>query len=215
MGRPTMSYGLYVQQFGRVLRTADDKTHGMVIDHVGNVVRHGLPDAPRQWSLTAPEGNRKGGTDPDVIGLKACTECYRPYERHRTACPNCGAVPVPAGRSEPKMVDGDLVEMTPEVLARMRGEIDYSDGDLKIPANVTTATAYSIRNKWVERQRQQKALRECIALWAGVFKHGHGETDREIQKRFYLTFGVDIMSAQALGAPEAQKLANQVRETIT
>lgn len=214
MGRPTASYGLYVQQFGRVLRTADDKTHGMVIDHVGNVVRHGLPDAPRQWSLTAPEGNRKGSTDPDVIGLKACTECYRPYERHRTACPYCGAVPVPAGRSEPKMVDGDLVEMTPEVLAKMRGEIDYIDGDLKIPANVTTATAYSIRNKWLERQRQQKALRDCIAMWAGVFKHGHGESDREIQKRFYLTFGVDIMSAQALGATEAQKLANQVRETM-
>jgi DNA repair protein RadD len=33
--RPTLSYGLYIQQFGRALRTARGKTHGIYIDHVG------------------------------------------------------------------------------------------------------------------------------------------------------------------------------------
>ena len=38
--------------------------------------------------------------------------------------------------------------MTPEVLELMRGNIDRLDGEVLIPPNVNTATAYSIRNKW-------------------------------------------------------------------
>ena len=87
MGRPTQSYGLFVQQFGRVLRTADDKTHGTVIDHVGNVVRHGLPDAPRQWSLEAPEGNRKGSSDPDTIGLEGLYRVLPPIRAAQDRLP--------------------------------------------------------------------------------------------------------------------------------
>jgi DNA repair protein RadD len=55
MARPTESYGLYCQQFGRVLRPLPGKTVGIIIDHVGNVVRHGLPDKPRRWSLDRRE----------------------------------------------------------------------------------------------------------------------------------------------------------------
>lgn len=44
MARPTMSYALYVQQFSLALRLMDGKTEAIIIDHVGNVRRHGLPD---------------------------------------------------------------------------------------------------------------------------------------------------------------------------
>ena len=215
MARPTQSYGLYVQQFGRVLRTNDGKTHGIVIDHVGNVVRHGLPDAPRAWSLAAPEGNRKGeNRDPDVIGLTACTACFRPYFRNQTSCPYCGNKPEPASRSEPRFVDGDLIELDPEVLERMRAEISIVDGSPRIPVNAAPNVAISIKNRWKARQEAQQELRETVALWAGTFRYGHGETVSEVQRRFYLTFGVDVMSAQALGKPEADALANKIRETM-
>ncbi len=214
MARPTQSYGLYVQQFGRVLRILEGKTHGLVIDHVGNVVRHGLPDAPRQWSLSAPEGKRRGASDPDVMGLTACTECFRPYERNRTACPYCGAVPTPTERSKPEHVDGDLIELDPSMLAQMRGEIDRVDGGPLIPRNASAPVAISIKNRWEARQEAQSHLRDCISTWAGVWKYGHGEDDREIQKRFYLTFGTDVMTAQTLGVSEASALTEKIRSTL-
>lgn len=50
MARPTASLGKFLQQIGRVLRPAPNKT-ALIIDHVSNVIRHGLPDMPREWSL--------------------------------------------------------------------------------------------------------------------------------------------------------------------
>jgi len=211
MARPTQSYGLYVQQFGRVLRTFEGKSHGIVIDHVGNVVRHGLPDAPRQWSLAAPEGRRASGP-VDTIPLTTCTECFRPYERTQVACPYCGHKSVPAARNGPEHVDGDLVELDPNTLAEMRGEVDRIDGPVQIPYNANDATTRSLINKWRARQETQIRLRKTIAAWAGVWKHGHGETDSEIQRRFYLTFGVDVMSAQSLGVKDAEQLMEWIEQ---
>jgi DNA repair protein RadD len=209
MARPTQSYGLYVQQFGRVLRPFEGKAHGIVIDHVGNVVRHGLPDAPREWSLTAPErsGRRQ---DNDAIPLTTCVECYRPYERKHSACPYCGHKPVPASRSGPEHVDGDLVELDPEVLAQMRGAAARVMGDPLIPHGADHATARAIINRWKARQEHQVELQKSIAEWAGVWKYRDGETDSEIQRRFYLTFGIDVLTAQTLGSREAQELKERI-----
>ena len=49
--RPTWSLALYLQQVGRALRTAPGKDRAIILDHVGNHLRHGLPDDPRDWSL--------------------------------------------------------------------------------------------------------------------------------------------------------------------
>ena len=49
--RPTASTGLYIQQAGRALRPQPGKT-AIILDHVGNYTRHGLPDDNRFWSLT-------------------------------------------------------------------------------------------------------------------------------------------------------------------
>ena len=73
MARPTASLGLFVQQFGRALRPFAGKTHGIIIDHVGNVVRmaakHGLPDTPRTWTLWQDE-TRKANGNPDAVPVK-------------------------------------------------------------------------------------------------------------------------------------------------
>ena len=45
MARPTKSYPVFAQQFGRALRPLPGKSHGIVIDHVNNVITHRLPDA--------------------------------------------------------------------------------------------------------------------------------------------------------------------------
>lgn len=213
MARPTQSYGLYVQQFGRVLRRYAGKDCGIIIDHVGNVVRHGLPDRPRDWSLSAPEGRRARTPDPDDIPLTTCPACYRPYERVRTACPYCGHVPEVTVRSTPNHVDGDLAELDPSILAAMRGEVDRVNGAPLIPAGATEIVARAIRSRWAERQTEINALRGVMASWAGRW-HAQGESDREIQRRFYLSFGVDVLTAQSLSATEAEQLRIRV-ENVT
>lgn len=215
MARPTQSYGLYVQQFGRVLRPSPGKTHGIIIDHVGNVVRHGLPDAPRKWSLAAPEGRRAKAVDPDNIPLTTCTECFQVYPRTKIACIWCGHQPLPAGRSTPREVDGDLLELDPEVLAMMRGEAERVMGDPLVPQHLPEIAVKALRRNWNERQTAQNQLRDTIATWAGFWKFGHGETDREIHKRFFLTFDVDILTAQGLNTADAETLRSKVLDTLS
>lgn len=228
MARPTQSYGLYVQQFGRALRpifadgfdlstvegramamAAAGKTHGIIIDHVGNVLRHGLPDAKREWTLDRRE--RKARSAPtDVIPMRTCPDCTAAYERTHVVCPFCGYKPEPAGRSLPEQVDGDLFEMDPAALAALRGEIERVDGPCYAPQNVAPYVARSIQNKHWERQQAQRDLRSVMSLWAGYWRDVHGAQDQESYRRFYLTFGVDVATAQTLGAREANELMMKV-----
>jgi len=111
MARPTESYGLYSQSFGRALRPKNSKKHALIIDHVGNVLRHGLPDAPRIWTLDRRE-KRSRSKQNDEILLISCVECFSVYKRVLRSCPFCDYVPVPTNRSAPEYVDGDLNELS-------------------------------------------------------------------------------------------------------
>ena len=53
--RPTQSFTLYMQQIGRGLRPSPGKAELIVLDHVGNVARHGPPEAERIWTLEGIE----------------------------------------------------------------------------------------------------------------------------------------------------------------
>ena len=213
MARPTQSYGLYCQQFGRALRTLEGKSHAIIIDHVGNVIEHGLPDAPRQWSLAGSV--RSVESDGDAIPLRACSTCMQVYQRHHTACPWCGSVPVPAGRSAPEMVDGDLMELDPAVLARMRGQVIPLDSQPAIPHGATRAIIGRRERDHGELIAEQIRLRQSIAHLAGVWKHGSGLSDREIHKRFFLTFNTTVLDAMALRRADAQVLANRIEGVLT
>jgi len=49
--RPTLSRALYLQMVGRGLRPRPGKTECIVLDHAGNIPRHGNPEAKQDWSL--------------------------------------------------------------------------------------------------------------------------------------------------------------------
>lgn len=219
MARPTESYGLYCQQFGRALRPMPGKTHAIIIDHVGNVTRHGLPDKPRAWSLDGREKRPRALDPDDDIPLTYCVECTQPYERFRTKCPYCGAVPVPGSRAAPEYVDGDLHELDPATLAEMRGEIAKID-NYQETANAmrrnhmgSDVVGGFLKNSR-RRVEMQEALRESMRWWLAKQREA-GRSDSEAYKLFYLKFGTDVMSAQTLGRPDALKLANKVNETWT
>jgi DNA repair protein RadD len=215
MARPTQSYALYCQQFGRACRLMEGKPWALIIDHVGNVMRHGLPDARREWSLDRRERRSRSVQSSDVIPVRTClnVECMGVYERVLSACPYCGHVHVPDQRGAPEQVDGDLCELDPAVLAVMRGEKARVDGDPKYPTGVASSVAMSIQRRHVERQQAQAPLRESIALWAG-YQRSLGRPDAEAYRRFYFAFGTDVLSAQALGVPDAEELRGRIDRAL-
>jgi superfamily II DNA or RNA helicase len=231
--RPTESFALYSQQFGRALRLMippelasqwdryDDagrreairgsvKPTAYIIDHVNNVMRHGLPDANREWSLDRRERSR--GKKSDAIPLRICvnTECLQPYERIFKCCPHCGEYPPPPSRSDPIFVDGDLTELDAETLAMLRGDIARIDGDAIIPYGAAPDVAGAVRRRHFERREAQADLRNSIAWWAGL-EAAQGRGESESYRRFFYKFGVDVANAQTLGAREAGELSCRVR----
>jgi DNA repair protein RadD len=214
MARPTQSFALFCQQFGRACRLMDGKIRAIIIDHVGNTMRHGLPDAKRMWSLDRRE-RRSRSTPADAIPVRTCAnvECVGVYERVLPACPYCGQAPVPAGRSAPELVDGDLHELDAETLARLRGETARVDGDVRVPVGVAPEVAGAIRKRHVERQAAQADLRAIMALWAG-WQRDVGRALPETYKRFWFSFGTDALSAQALGAKDADELRTRIEREL-
>lgn len=90
--RPTRSTGLYLQQVGRVLRLYPGKDEAIILDKVGNVAEHGMPDEERQWSLS---GGLKG-LERCVTATRRCRTCHHVCAQGPEACPRCGkAYPKP------------------------------------------------------------------------------------------------------------------------
>lgn len=222
MARPTHSYPLFAQQFGRALRLLDGKERAIIIDHVGNVLRHGLPDAKRTYSLDDRVRGSRNRSPDDVIPVRTCpnetggpggSPCGVVYERVYTCCPACGHIPLPTGRSGPEQVDGDLVLLDPATLAAMRGEIARVDGPAFAPQHLDPIAKRAVINRHLERQQSQGRLREAIAMWSGYQRH-LGRSDQEAYRRFYFGFGIDVASAQALGVKEADALCQRVTDSL-
>lgn len=208
MVRATESYALFAQQFGRALRLMAGKLTAIIIDHVGNCFRHGLPDAHREWTLDRREKRSKGQPD-DVIPTRGCTNCASLYERIYKACPYCGHVEVPASRSGPEFVDGDLTELDAATLAAMRGEVAKVDGPFIASRGEPVLGQMRRAKLHVKRQEAQAALRASIEWWAG-YQRADDREDHESYKRFYWMFGIDVLGAQALGTKDALVLAERI-----
>ena len=175
-------------------------------------MRHGLPDAPRTWSLERKE-RRARSTPDDVIPLKTCLKCFSVYARIYRVCPHCGHYSPPMARNAPLYVDGDLTELDADTLARLRGEIARIDGQAHPPANLAPFIQQAIIKKHTNRIHAQNELRGQIALWAGYKKH-FGFTDSEIYRQFYFTFGTDVLSAQTLNVNDADQLFDRIKNDI-
>ena len=208
--RPTASYGLYVQQFGRALRVLEGKTHAIIIDHVGNVQRHGLPTQAKAWTLDRREKTGKGKHDPDKMMLKVCKECTGVYEAFHTSCPYCGSNNLPDVRSSPKFVDGDLVLLDISVIDELHKEISRIDGDPVLPISKGQLICRATTRRHNERKESQDALRLSMAKWSAM--HINNFDLRQRQKMFYIKFDIDVLTAQTLGKPQADKLRSVIDE---
>lgn len=220
-GRPTESLGLYMQQFGRALRPMPGKQKALIIDHVGNVVRHLPPDRPRVWSLDRREARGAARKADDAIPMRVCVACFEPYEAIYRECPHCGHYPEPAARSGPKHVDGDLGEMDPHTLAALRGQVAFADRTMAEEKDRLTATGLHHAGVMgnvaahANTLAARAGLRAAMADWGGVW-HARGETDSMIQRRFYHAFGgVDVLTALTLSRRETEALTERIRNALS
>lgn len=88
--RPTMSTALYIQQAMRCMRYAEGKT-AIILDHVNNFERHGLPDDDREWDLNGRLKQRKEYDTDGKLTVRQCDKCYGAYNGKLNQCPYCGA----------------------------------------------------------------------------------------------------------------------------
>lgn len=126
--RPTQSLTLYIQQAMRCMRYRPDK-RAVIIDHVGNYARHGLPDDDREWTLDKKPKRKKGEkSQPVENAVTQCPECFLTFHTRDESgevvksCPYCGAELPVKERKEIKQEEA--------VLEKIEGfRIDYSDPD--------------------------------------------------------------------------------------
>lgn len=105
--RATASLSLYLQQVGRVLRPHASKTNAIILDHVGNVLRHGFAEDDREWSLEGSVKRKK--KQGDAIPNKQCPACYG-IHRPLPVCPLCGHEYVVQAR-QAEQVEGQLQQL--------------------------------------------------------------------------------------------------------
>lgn len=239
LARRTASFQLFAQQVGRALRTmvekgsstpwgnltdgerlqriaASRKPKAIINDHVGNVTYfaqwHGRPCSKQDYTMDNTTGKARARRPID--SLRYCWNCAKPCERLLVKCPYCGEYPKVAERATIDQVDGDLPLLDPEMLQSMKQAVAKIDGAPPIVAGSTDVVGRSILKNHYNRQRHQASLRRVMALWGGWRQFTHNEEPRAIAKRFYLTFGVDELSAQALSTPEATGLELRIRDEL-
>lgn len=218
MARPTESRALCHQQFGRILRRADGKDKAILIDHVGNMLKHLPPEYI--WDSLSLAGERAKKKEENPVPIKACPMCTRVYERYRKVCPYCGYAPEPQSKStRPEEVDGDLQELTREKLLELiglRNDVDRDPEEIRFEMQAKHAPAVGVftavkRHK--ERQDEQAELRDLIS-WFGGYGSYRGLDVAETQRLFYVTFGIDVLSAQGLKLNETRELKEQLRHEL-
>ncbi|MCM1316006.1 MAG: DEAD/DEAH box helicase family protein [Prevotella sp.] len=88
--RPTKSLTLYIQQSMRCMRYKPRKS-AIIIDHVGNYARFGMPDADRQWTLESKSKKAHNQAENQVKVIQ-CPECFYTFQPEDDVkiCPECG-----------------------------------------------------------------------------------------------------------------------------
>lgn len=157
--RPTQSLGLYLQQVGRSLRTSFGKESAIILDHAGNVARHGLPCEERDWSL---EGRnlRRVGSDESAPPVRICKSCFAAAKSGPPVCPFCGC----AYEIKPRLVetvDGSLEEVNLDAMRKIKRTEQGKAQSLEELIEIGKKRGYKRPNLWakyVMNSRQKRKV---------------------------------------------------------
>lgn len=169
------------------------------------------------------EARAAGMNDEDMlaVGLAqfAGLPCAVPYEAVHRACPECGYMPAARRRSAPAEVDGDLQLLDDSALAALAAraqEARKTPEQLRDELHAKRLDSYKaagVVNKHKAKLAAYAELDRAMADWGGVWR-ARGEDDAMLQRRFYLSFGVDVLTAQALPRADAEKLTARIDAAV-
>jgi superfamily II DNA or RNA helicase len=204
--RPTQSLSLYIQQVGRALRTFPGKTEAIILDHVGAVMTHGLPDEEREWSLEGVKPKKRAAAnDNDAPDVKIST-CPKCFSIHLPApvCPSCGHVYPPKERKVEQQ-DGELVELGAEQLEALRRQKRAMQGQAQsIEALVAQGISRFRAMKIIEAREQKQALIGQIMDGIEAHRAATGQGP-------YQAFGVTLADIRRMKPKELKDLANRLQ----
>lgn len=107
MARPTKSYILYIQQAGRGTRPFNCKYDFLLLDHAGNINRHGFLTDPKEPTL-------KGKKIIEIkLKITTCKKCFGVYKSSLGSCPYCGfKKEIKSKLRQMITIDGELRELS-------------------------------------------------------------------------------------------------------
>lgn len=161
LARPTKSLALFLQQIGRALRPKDEPA--IILDHAGNLARHGLPDEERVWSLKGVMKEKRGGAG---MPIKTCPQCFFTHAP-RPTCPECGHVYEIEARAVEE-VDADLKEVDAEEIKRSRKAEQEACKTLEDLIDLAERRGYKNPEKWAAHiwtYKQMKGGARANAQW--------------------------------------------------
>lgn len=147
--RPTKSLTLYIQQSMRCMRFLPGKT-AIIIDHVGNVFRHGFPDEDREWSLK-PKRSKE-----NAVAVKTCPECYRTHFPS-PVCPYCGYIygSDEKTRYEIEILEKEELQRIEEINKKKRQEVGMAKTYEEL---LEIQISRNYKNGWAAKQAQIKGI---------------------------------------------------------
>lgn len=155
MLRPTASRGLHIQQIGRCLRLAEGKSHAVILDHVGNCSRHGLPTEEQNWTL---EGTVKTPrSKPPQVTIRICPSCFAVNPGGSILCKEC-AFEWPIESRTVEQIEGELVEWVAEKRPTLARQEEWQARSLEQLQALAKQRGYAPSWAWIRHQaRQRKA----------------------------------------------------------
>lgn len=173
---PTKSLGAYLQRFGRGTRpvyapgmpietpeqrvaaiAAGPKPHMIYLDHAGNIMRHGMPDEEREWSLADKvKKRRKGESTP----IRTCPKCFF-IHKPAPECPKCGHVYDKVAR-EVQQVEGELQRIKKEEVEALRAKKKVENKHAKTEEELVElgrSRQYRYPELWAKRFQQMRENR--------------------------------------------------------
>lgn len=106
--RPTHSLSLFLQFSMRSMNYRPDK-RAIIIDHVGNIEKFGLPTQNRDWSLEGKSHNKK-----KIASITVCPVCFGAFYNKNNICPYCNSIIETETKDKPELevVDSELKKIT-------------------------------------------------------------------------------------------------------
>ncbi|MCK5606926.1 DEAD/DEAH box helicase [Candidatus Pacearchaeota archaeon] len=168
IARATKSHGLFLQIAGRGGRTHKDKTDCIIIDHGGNVDRHGFIEDPIHWSLDGKKkACKKAEKREKETTVFACEECGSMFAGKK--CPEC-LTEVPDWGKKIETTQDDLEEVT-----KTKKKYTMEEKQKWYSMLLGHCVMHNKNKGWAAHTYKDK-----FKVWPRKLEENHLEPDREV-----------------------------------